>query len=347
MRKILLPLVMSVVMTITLLAQPVLARMPQIPESYDFDLQMRLNLDIQGSDIDSEAEAFLAFLRNVVINAKGTVVMDRENFLATHMYAEVSIRAGLFYIPFNIWMDMDFTDAENIVYLIIVELPEMLQALIGLSDPALARQFWVMDYAPLFEEFPEYMDMIRSMNSTFDFSAIMGMMPEMEAIEANKYRTSLNDDEFSEYLINIIEIGIDTAINQVLGSMDAEEAELMTAEIHEELEEITDRLFALLRKVTFLSEDWISYYVLDENGYAVSEDTSLKLIFDIREWADAISYVYPNAFRLGFGAPAPDIVVTLGIEYTITYENINTAQRVPPMAFTPDNSVDIFGLWGF
>jgi len=174
-------------MTATAFAQPVSARTLQIPESYGFNLEMRLNLDVQVPEMDADIGFFLALLRNAAINAEGTLVRDRESFLATHMYADVSLRAGFFHIPFSIWMDMDFRDSQNPVYLIIAELPEMLQSLIGMSSPELAKQFWVMDYAPVFEEFPEILDALDGfgMGMTFDLPDFMNWRPEMQAMGSN------------------------------------------------------------------------------------------------------------------------------------------------------------------
>jgi len=122
------------------------------------------------------------------------------------------------------------------------------------------------------------------------------------------------------------------------------EAELARAEIREELSEITEGLFDVLRRVTFLSEDWITYYVLNANGYAVSEHSTFKFVFDLAQWIDALSTVYPDLFRSEFATDAPDVVIKLGVESTITYTNINTAKRVPQTEFTPENSVNLLEM---
>jgi hypothetical protein len=296
----------------------------------------------------------MAFLGDVTINANGTAIVDLDTLASAQIHMEMGLRAGLFYIPLAFWMDMDFTNPEDPVYIIIVEVPEMVLALAGLGDdPTFARPYWVIDYAALFAETPELMGLMAgSMDLSFGLDSVMDLLPEMEALGDNQYRMTVND----EWLVEIMVFSVETMINTLfadpammlsLGAPipadileDEAELALLVAELQEEVMEELGAVLQVLENVTIFSQDWVTYYVLNEDGYPVQEESSFQLIFDLAEWANAIATVDPTISAI----PLPEVVVTVDVEYTVVYENINAAQPVTFPDLTPENSVDVFEL---
>jgi hypothetical protein len=364
MKKLALLLAFLLVLT---LPATVLARQLQIPDSYTFTTEMTLNLDVSSPDLDlgSEFEAAMAFLRNVTLSAQGTMVMDTETNLTSHLHMEVSVRAGIFYIPFTLWMDMDFSQPDEPVYIIIVELPDVLQALIAAQDPELAVQFWVLDYGPFYAELPgmaEFMGTSAAMGAEFT-EAILDMLPEAEALGDNQYRIAMSDSQLTEFIIDVVEFTMDVIMDRDLmgllleAAVAAEGQELDADELEEMLDEVIsevatvvqpelERIYTLLRNVTLLAEDWVTYYQMDENGFTVREDSQLKIVFDLVEWANAAITVFPELFRFVGIDDVPNVVVTLDLEYAMVYEDINAAERVPLPTITPENSIDLVALLG-
>jgi hypothetical protein len=339
-------------MPATLLANPV----TQMPESatYTMEARMNLGLTLPAELMEGELAALLPFLmQDINISARGTMVMDTETFQTMHFHTEGALTAGgIFYIPFAMWMDMDFSRPNAPVYRIIMEVPELLQALMPV--PELARQFWVLDYALLFEEDPTLMDMM-SMDAFMDIEAIVGLLPESEAMGNNVYRMTWNDAQFTEFMVDIF----DLTVNSILGGglIQAQiEAEFGTQEFsEEELEELVymvqatllaelEGLYGLLRNVTFLGGDWVTYYGLNEAGYTVFEESSAQFVFDLQEWATALVTFFPELAQEFALADIPEIVITLDLEYVAEFENINTATPVSLPILTPQNSVDLTAL---
>jgi hypothetical protein len=120
-------------------------------------------------------------------------------------------------------------------------------------------------------------------------------------------------------------------------------AEVFGDELNAEDLEAFEMIAELYANVTFLSEPWVTYYVLNEDGYPIQEDSSLQMIFDLNEWGRALAAIDPEEFD---DAELPDLVITLDMEYSIQYENINSAVRVSLPELTPENSIDIFEMFG-
>ncbi|MCL2400466.1 MAG: hypothetical protein FWC91_12080 [Defluviitaleaceae bacterium] len=343
--------VMVIAMSVTTVARPTSDDLPfQIPASYNFSFEMNLGLDVQAPELleDPEVAAVLAMLRNVVVTADGTVIADLDTLLAGHLHMEASVRAGFFYIPFTLWMDYDLTNPEAPVYAIIVELPEMLQAMIALEDPDLAKPFWVLDYAPLFamEDMSGLFNvMVDSDMNAQMFSQIMGLMPEAEYLGDNNYRMVFNDESFTNFFIDIMQVAMEPLFDNSLmwdlvnavEDIDEEEFEELLAELHEEINPFLEMVFELSRNVTFISQDWVTYITLDENGFVAQETSQAQFIFDLAEWTQALG-VDPNFTGL------PEVVITFDFDYSAIISNINNVTPVAPPVLTPENSVDLIEM---
>jgi hypothetical protein len=349
---LMLAMVFVVTTTSTVQAQTI-----QVASSFDFTMEMSISLDVQAPDLPAEAELVLEFLEDVTLEARGTVIEDTEN-LAAHVFMEVDINAGPFYIPFSFWMDLDFSDLEDIVYVVVVEVPEMLRALIGLQNPELVKPYWVIDYSVIFEQDPE---MLLLMTTMFDLAeslagagVAMDILPEMEAVGENEYRMTISDEWLVASLRQIVEdmfsmlFGEDmllpflNTIDPGL-AMELAEADLELESMKNEMWSEFEILLDVLSNVTLFAEDWVTYYVLDEDGFVVQENSSFQFIFDMMEWAHALAYV-DSGFNV---EDFPELTITLDVEYTIVYENINAAERVEMPELTAENSVDVMGLMGF
>ena len=124
--------------------------------------------------------------------------------------------------------------------------------------------------------------------------------------------------------------------------IDLPELELLEMEpIHESVEYILE----VFRIVRVLYEDWVIYYEVDANNNVISEEYTLRLVFDLHEWVDAIVYVFSEYIEDpdSIYDELPVVVVNLTIEYSATYENINNATVSMPI-LTPENSVDIMSV---
>jgi len=410
--KKLIALVMVWVLSFAM-AATVMARPSQIAESYDFTLEMQLGLNVKAPDLDQDMEVVLAFLRDIRLNVQGTTVTSSDA-LMFHMHMDVEMYAGLFYIPFSIWVDLDLSDLEDPVYIIVVEVPEILQTLIGLEAPELAKQYWVLDYGPFFIEAMEAFDTM-GMVDTFDLmddlindfinlENVADMLPEMEYLGKNTFLLTVNDEDLTNIIIFSFEAAMDMILDmyaaslvpqssvsfnidveltdeeieeivRIIGMMEAEglQEALQFIEAFEELTggppsgvnfvseadriedfyytraeqedvmaEVMEMLYDIFDNVTFLSEDWVTYYIFNEEGYLIQETSRMQFIFDLLEWAAAFYYAGIPVAPDGW---VPEIIITLDVNYTSVYENINTAGRVPLPEVTPENSVNIFELF--
>lgn len=352
--SVILASVLVISMAVTTAAQPASSQSLQMPESFDFSFELNLGLDVQTELFDDpEVEAILAMLRNVEIRADGTLIQDLETFMASHLYMDISVRAGFFYIPFEMWMDVDFTNPEDPVYAVIISLPELLQTMVGLEDPALARQYWVLDYAPLFAD--EYMAgmlnvMLNSdaVSNFVNVKDMLEMLPELEALGDNNYRLVLTDEIFTSFIIEVVESSMAIFFDegfmwdiatQFDEDITVEDFELEMAQLYDDLGPILDYIFQVFRNVTFISQDLVTYYVLDENRFPIQENSHGQFIFDLADWANAFATLDPNA------VPAnnflPEFVITLDFDYSAVLSNINSATRATLPVLTPENSVDL------
>ena len=319
-------LLLSLSMTTTVLAAPF-----QVPESHDFNMELRLNLDIETPDTDANLDLMLAFLRDVRINAQGTVIGNMEDPQDIHLHMEIELYAGILYIPLAIWIDADFTDTEDPEFIIVIEMPLLLQSLLGSASPELAKPYWVMDSrnfpVTLLEEAAERAVPPATHPTFIHFSPedMMSMMPEIEDLGGNQFRWAVSDDDFTDVIRSIIEI--------ILYEMPDEE-------IFDE--EVAEIVVNVIDNITILSEDWVSYYTLNDDGFVVQMNSRVQFIFDLLEWVKAIALHVDEDIDF---MDIPEIVITLTLEYSVTYENINTARPVPLPELTPENSTNIFELF--
>jgi hypothetical protein len=314
----------------------VFAQQLQMPTSYDFAFELSMQLDVDSPELDAEAMMALALMQDISMSGTGTLVMeDPSNFMAMHLHMDMELYAGFFNVPLALWMDFDFTDMENVEYVIVARLPEMLTSMIAMADPDLARPYWVIDFGRLMSEdagsqefFSDFMDgFMFGYGFAGDVLAVLEMFPEMEALEDGRHRLAITNEWYMGLMSTVLE------------EMAVELAEMLSAEEVEAFELLSE-LFA---NVTLLGRPWVTYYTLDENGYAVQEDSSLQIVFDLHEWAEAFIAADPSLSMEDMN-DIPEFVVSIDVEYSITYENINSATRVPLPRLTPQNSVDLTEL---
>jgi hypothetical protein len=317
--KKLLSLALAVILVLAI-PSTAFARPLQMPQSYDFTFEMNFGLDVVAPpEIMRELAPIMPFLQDVAISGTGTGVMEPESFMAVNIHMEMEVTAGIFYIPFTMWMDMDLRDSNNPVYVIVVEVPEMFRSMAAMADPNFNMQYWVLDYAPLF--------MLQDLSASMEYSMamvgdILEMMPEMESAGENRYRMVGTDQWLTDLFLMAFDIGIETS------PVPLTEADLAEVELVREI----------VRRGTILPEDWVTYVTLNEDGYTIQEDSSGTIVFNLLEWAAIAADVLEDPSIM---ADVPEVIVTLTFEYSYTYENINTATSVPLPALTPENSFDL------
>ena len=133
------------------------------------------------------------------------------------------------------------------------------------------------------------------------------------------------------------------------GSYSVEEAmEIIEEELVPVLDYV-DNFYDLLRNVTILSRDMVTYVELNDDGYIVREESAAQFTFNLTEWAVAIANAFPGTLSASDIAEIPDFTITIDLEYSAVYTNIGTAVPAAPPVLTPANSVDLtdFMLMGF
>ena len=327
---------------VTVFAHPVM----EIPSSFDFEMEMRLGLDVQTPEMDAALGILLAFLRNVNINTQGTVIMDMDTSNIFHAHIETEIYAGFFYIPISLWVDIDISNPENIVYIMLVEMPEIIRSLAAIEDPDLARPYWVFDFGTIISDAYVQLEGIDPndffLNYYFNFGdffldgeELLALLPEVEALGGNLYRWAITDEWIAEVISTFI---VDHLWEMYVGQFNFDEDFFIGYEA--ELAEFIEQLSEIFDHVTIFSEDWASYYLLDDYGYPVRIDSSFQMVFNLLEWMSAIALVHDDVLLEDF----PDIVITFDMEYSISYTNVNRANPVPLPELTAENSVNILDL---
>ena len=350
----------------TVFAHPLI----ETPSSFNFEMEMRFSLDVQAEELDAYLGFALALLRDVKVNAQGTVIANPDNFEAFHSHMEVEIYAGFFYIPLSFWIDLDISDPEELVYIVVVEVPDMLLALAAIEEPELAKPYWLIDFGAVFADSDELLEGFASSNVFFNFGdeglyieqeELLNLLPELEALGGNRYRWALSD----AWLVDFIQTHLADYYLATIGNFHDPESSwtrLMAAMYFNiDYDDLTDEYVAryiayqeaelleslqsvleILNHVTIFSEDWASYYLLDDYGLPVQIDSSFQLLFDLAQWVAAIALVDEDV--LASSEDIPDVVVTFDMEYSISYSNVNSAGRVPFPVLTEENSVNILEL---
>jgi len=324
--------VMAVFLLTVSIPTTVLAQPFQIPESYDFSIEISLESNATSSEYQEYLNLLLALFGDPTIKAQGTIIQDTETFRAGHLYMEVELYSGLSYIPFTLWMDYDFTDPEDIVYKTIVELPKALWALMALADPGFARPYWVLDFSVLFTEFPEMTDLLVIMDETglmdaLDYNDIAALLPETESLGDNNYRLVITDEDLKGILVMFIEASVDDMhksfangfADAFIPDTDAEMFEALISETIEEIYASIGMLSEILQNVIIIPEDWVTYFTVDENGYPVQVDSRAQFIFDVQDWIIAVANTDPYfAVRVAAGEiDVPDIVITVDLNFPV------------------------------
>lgn len=218
------------------------------------------------------------------------------------------------------WMEIDFTDLDDPVYVTVFELPELLRGMVAAVEPSLGRQFLVVDSIPTFDQ-PEFVERLTTHGNIMEVvNAMMGMMPELEALGESRYRMVATEQWLTDLMLAYIDMSV----------------EMGTANLTAPLTQ--DALNEIIRRGTFLHEDWVMYVTLNEDGYIIQENSSGQFIYDLLEWVTITAEVLEDP---SISEGALEAVLTITFEYSYTFENINTATSVPLPELTPENSLDI------
>ena len=330
----------ALILTVTLAAaMPQAAYAQQIfrtPASYDFELEISYSMNlVNGGDQISQSDMgmVMAMLSDIRIYAQGTSIVDRATFLSGQMFLELEMYLGFFYIPISIWFEYDLTNPDDIVYKMIVELPPALLALAGAVNPGVAHQYIVIDYADLFEELiegliediePEYLETIAAAAiEALSPDTFLSLLPEAEAQGDNTYRLVLTNEDLHQLVSGFFWTMTTQAMEfeSLFGlhhddAFDLEFEFLFGLHYDNAFDELMDGMDAF----SFLSEDWVTYFTVDENGYTTSVDSTIR--FDIEE----------------------DVKIAIELGISGTFENINRAGPIEMPVLTPENSVNIFDL---
>jgi len=157
-------------------AMPVQAWELPTEVSFDFATEYRLAINMDGFGEDSAGSRILA--NGVELGIRGTYVM--HNPLAVSSFTEVSIDFGQFLDamdlpaqlaqmmtmlgidlaePFRMWVEVDFSNVNDPMYVVVMELPMLVRTALTLTAPELARQFWVLDLSDILAEYAEELEL--------------------------------------------------------------------------------------------------------------------------------------------------------------------------------------------
>jgi hypothetical protein len=192
------------------LALPVQAsRLQEIqqPESFDFSIELTMELDML---VEPEHELMMALILggpDITANVTGSVVTDGA--AASQMSVEMVIGTGILgVVPIRMWFDVNMNDFANPTMLMIVELPAMLRMLLAMENPALNRQFLVLDASeflaeeladiamPTEEELEALMEEAMAELRNIDRGAIMDQLAEFIEVLDFSFDFTQNDDGY-------------------------------------------------------------------------------------------------------------------------------------------------------
>ena len=344
-------------------------------DSMDVEGKMSISIDISGADVPAEVIAAIGMFSNIEMNYIGTYILKSD--LEMQIYLRTVTGVGIFQIPLNIWMDMNFTDMSDPVFLIIAEVPapaRMMLSAMGIEIPA---QFLYFDYFEMMRSIPG-LDMNSFMLGMEQGLAMVEQFAEWgedllselfagiipEALGENHYRVTISNAQAKEMAIKFIDslmylmlndgfiedimrmqmsalFGDADDIELILGMSIDELIETTVAELTAIVENELPKIYRIINQVEIFTGDGIVFeYKLNADGYYIYQSYDINLKIDILDWAHSISAEFPGLFDMSV---VPDVTISLSIQTEETYTNLGSAQIEFP-ALTPENSLNLSTL---
>jgi len=170
---------LTIIMVLGLVLPLQASRLPEleVPQSFDFNMDFTLSLDIPEAPEMSMMMALIFGGEDVSVNMSGSVVL---NDVAAQMYLEVLVGAGMLAsAPVKLWLDFDLNNLEAPTAFTIVELPAMLRMLLAMENRELNRQFMVLDASEFLADLIAELPTLEEMQSEIE-TAFVELMAEVE-----------------------------------------------------------------------------------------------------------------------------------------------------------------------